>query len=271
MFGPLLQTLRQRRPLIHSITNYVTINDCANILLAAGASPIMADAPEEAAEITARCQGLTLNLGMVHADRIPAMLASGRQANAMGIPVVLDPVGAGASTFRTDTAHRLLLEVRFTVIRGNLSEILALAGGAGHSRGVDTADTLTARTRDADIALAKELARCTGAVVAVTGPTDLVTDGSAVCEIHNGHPMMGSVTGTGCMLSCLTAAFVAASPAEPFRAAAAAVCAMGLCGEIAHDRLQPGEGNASYRTRILDAVYNLTPDALEEGARYELH
>ena len=270
MFGTFLQNLRQRRPLIHSITNYVTINDCANLLLACGASPIMADAPEEAAQITARAQGLTINLGMVHKDRIPAMLASGRQANAMGIPAVLDPVGAGASDFRTRTAAGLLEKVRFAVIRGNLSEILALAGGDGHARGVDTGDALTARTMDRDIALARTLAQRTGAVVAVTGGTDLVTDGNSVCKIRNGHPMMRSVTGAGCMLSCLVAAFVAASPAEPFRATAAAVCAMGLCGEIAHARLQPGEGNASYRTRLIDAVYNLTPDALEEGARYEL-
>lgn len=269
MFGTFLQNLRQRRPLIHSITNYVTINDCANLLLACGASPIMADAPEEAAQVTAHAHGLTINLGMVHSDRIPAMLASGQQANALGIPAVLDPVGAGASDFRTRTAARLLEKVHFAVIRGNLSEILALAGGGGHARGVDTGDALTDGTMDRDIALARALAERTGAVVAVTGGTDLVTDGTSVCKIRNGHPMMRSVTGTGCMLSCLIAAFVAANPEEPFRAAAAAVCAMGLCGEIAHARLQPGEGNASYRTRLIDAVYNLTPDALEEGARYE--
>lgn len=270
MLGPLLQAVRQAHPLIHCITNTVTINDCANILLAAGASPIMADAPEEAAEITARSQGLTLNLGTLHAERIPAMLASGRQANRMGIPVVLDPVGAGASAFRTGTARQLLTEVHFAVIRGNLSEIRALSGGDGHPCGVDAGDSLTPQTLDAALDLARQLARRTGAVVAVTGETDLVTDGADAFCIHNGHPMMRSVTGTGCQLSCLTAAFAAASPGQVLQAAAAAVCAMGLCGEIAYARLSPADGNAAYRDKILDAVYRLTPAQLEEGARYEL-
>ena len=149
MLGAFLQAVRQAHPLIHCITNYVTVNDCANLLLAAGASPIMADAPEEAAEITARSQGLTLNLGTLQAGRVPAMLASGRQANRSGIPAVLDPVGAGASAFRTRTARQLLEEVRFAVIRGNLSEIQALAAGAGHPCGVDAGDRITPQTLDA--------------------------------------------------------------------------------------------------------------------------
>ena len=169
MLGAFLQAVRQAHPLIHCITNYVTVNDCANLLLAAGASPIMADAPEEAAEITARSQGLTLNLGTLQAGRVPAMLASGRQANRNGIPAVLDPVGAGASAFRTRTARQLLEEVRFAVIRGNLSEIQALAAGAGHPCGVDAGDRITPQTLDAALELARQLARRTGAVVAVTG------------------------------------------------------------------------------------------------------
>lgn len=270
MLGAFLQAVRQAHPLIHCITNYVTVNDCANLLLAAGASPIMADAPEEAAEITARSQGLTLNLGTLQAGRIPAMLASGRQANRSGIPAVLDPVGAGVSAFRTRTARQLLEEVQFAVIRGNLSEIQALAAGAGHPCGVDAGDRITPQTLDAALELARQLARRTGAVVAVTGETDLVTDGRAAFCIHNGHPMMRHVTGAGCQLSCLTAAFAAASPGQTLQAAAAAVCAMGLCGEIAYARLAPQEGNAAYRDKILDAVYRLTPAQLEEGARYEL-
>ena len=270
MLGSLLQAVRQTHPLIHCITNYVTVNDCANILLAAGASPIMADAVEEAAAVTARSQGLTLNLGTLHAERIPAMLASGRQANASGIPAVLDPVGAGVSAFRAGAARQLLEAVQFAVIRGNLSEIRALADAGSHACGVDAGDSLTPQTLDACLELAGQLARRTGAVVAVTGETDLVTDGETAYCIHNGHPMMRSVTGTGCQLSCLTAAFVAASPGQPLQAAAAAVCAMGLCGETAYARLSPADGNAAYRDKILDAVYRLTPAQLEEGARYEL-
>ena len=270
MFGPYLQAVRQAHPLIHCITNYVTANDCANILLAAGASPIMADAPEEAAEITSRSRGLTLNLGTLHAGRVPAMLAAGRQANAMGVPVVFDPVGAGASAFRAGAARQLLTGVRFAVIRGNLSEIRALAGLDGCPHGVDAGDRITPQTLEDSLELAAALARRTGAVTAVTGEIDLVTDGTAAFCIRNGHPMMRSVTGTGCQLSCLTAAFAAASPARPLEAAAAAVCTMGLCGEIAYARLTPADGPAAYRDRILDAVYRLTPAQLEEGARYEL-
>ena len=270
MLGSLLQAVRQTHPLIHCITNYVTINDCANILLAAGASPIMADAVEEAAAVTAHSQGLTLNLGTLHAGRITAMLASGRQANASGIPAVLDPVGAGVSAFRAGAARQLLEAVQFAVIRGNLSEIRALADAGSHACGVDAGDSLTPQTLDACLELAGQLARRTGAVVAVTGETDLVTDGETAYCIRNGHPMMRSVTGTGCQLSCLTAAFVAASPGQPLQAAAAAVCAMGLCGEIAYAGLSPADGNAAYRDKILDAIYRLTPAQLEEGARYEL-
>lgn len=270
MFAPLLRNLRDRRPLVHAITNYVTANDCANLLLACGASPIMADEPDEAPEITARAAGLVLNLGTLHRGTIPAMIACGKTANARGIPVVLDPVGAGASHLRTGTALRLLREVRFTVIRGNLSEIETLARGHGTAYGVDSADRVTPDNLDACCALVRDFARRTGAVVAMSGAVDLVSDGETVYCIRNGHPMMRLVTGTGCQLSCLAGAFAAANPDRPLEAAAAAVCAMGLCGEIAHTRLGPLDGNGSYRTYMLDAVCRLTPDQLEKGARYEL-
>ena len=270
MFAPLLQNLRDRQPLVHVINNYVTANDCANLLLACGASPIMADDPDDAPEITARAAGLVVNLGTLHRGTIPAMVACGKTANARGIPVVLDPVGAGASRLRTETALQLLGEVRFAVIRGNLSEMETLARGHGASRGVDSADRVTPDNLEACCALVQDFARRTGAVVAMSGTVDLVSDGKTVCCIRNGHPMMGLVTGTGCQLSCLAGAFAAANPDRPLEAAAAAVCAMGLCGEIAHTRLGPLDGNGSYRTYILDAVCRLTPDQLEKGALYEL-
>lgn len=270
MFAPLLRNLRDRRPLVHAITNYVTANDCANLLLACGASPIMADEPDEAPEITARAAGLVLNLGTLHRGTIPAMVACGKTANARGIPVVLDPVGAGASRLRTETALRLLREVRFAVIRGNLSEIETLARGHGTAYGVDSAHRVTPDNLDACCDLVRAFARRTGAVVAMSGAVDLVSDGEKVYCIRNGHPMMGLVTGTGCQLSCLVGAFAAANPDQPPEAAAAAVCAMGLCGEIAHARLGPEDGNGSYRAYILDAVCRLTPEQLEKGARYEL-
>lgn len=271
MFSEQLTNLRREAPLIHNITNYVTVNDCANILLACGGSPIMADDPQEVEEIAELCGGMVLNIGTLNHATIPAMLAAGKKAAALGHPIVLDPVGAGASRLRTATAWDLLQAVHPTVVRGNMSEIKALAGG-GAARGVDAdvADTVTEETLADAAAFVKRFAAKIGAVVAVTGAIDLVADGERAFCIRNGHPMMSRVTGTGCQLSAMTAAYVAANPQQPLEAAAAAVCAMGLCGETAFARLSPQDGNATYRQYIIDAVYNLTPAALEEGAKYEL-
>ena len=272
MFQELLENLRAQKSLIHCITNYVTANDCANLLLACGASPIMADDPAEAADITALSAGLVLNIGTLHQAVLPAMEGAGRRARALGHPVVLDPVGAGASAFRTAAARRLLEEVHPTLLRGNASELKALAGGRGDSRGVDAAaaDRVTPQNLDQMAAFVKALSARTGAVVAMTGAIDLVSDASTTFCIYNGHPAMGRVTGTGCQLSALSAAFLAANPDAPLAAAAAAVCAMGLCGEIAYARLGPQEGNATYRNYIIDAMDRLAPDTLEQGARYEM-
>ena len=272
MFGEMLKNVRASCPLIHNITNYVTVNDCANVVLACGASPIMADDREEVAEISSLCAGLNLNIGTLNSRTIDSMLLAGKRANELGHPVVLDPVGAGASKLRTETALRLLNEVRFTVIRGNVSEIKVLASGSGSTKGVDAdlADRVTEENLDEMLAFAKSFAAKTGAVVAITGAIDLVTDGKTACCIRNGHPMMSSVTGTGCQLSAMTAAFVTANPTQPLEATAAAVCAMGLAGEIAHGRLTKLDGNASYRNYIIDAIYNMTPEMLEKGARSEM-
>ena len=272
MFGEMLKNVRASCPLIHNITNYVTVNDCANVVLACGASPIMADDREEVAEITSLCAGLNLNIGTLNSRTIDSMLLAGKRANELGHPVVLDPVGAGASKLRTETALRLLNEVRFTVIRGNVSEIKVLASGSGSTKGVDAdlADRVTEENLDEMLAFAKSFAAKTGAVVAITGAIDLVTDGKTACCVRNGHPMMSSVTGTGCQLSAMTAAFVTANPTQPLEATAAAVCTMGLAGEIAHGRLTKLDGNASYRNYIIDAIYNMTPEMLEKGARYEM-
>ena len=272
MFRNLFANVRAKSPLVHNITNYVTVNDCANIVLACGASPIMADDPAEVEDITSLCAGLNLNIGTLNSHTIPSMLLAGHTANRLGRPVVLDPVGAGASHLRTETALRLLREVKFTVIRGNISEIRTLAAGSGTTKGVDadTADKVTDETLDKTVAFAKAFAARKGAVVAVTGAIDIVADGERAFCIRNGHPMMSAVTGTGCQLSALTAAFCAANPGKPLEAAAAAVCAMGLAGETAHSRLSRLDGNATYRNYIIDAIYNMTPEQLEEGARYEM-
>ncbi len=270
--GEMLENVRRKKPVIHCITNYVTANDCANVLLACGASPVMADDEAEAAEFTARCGGLVINLGTLSTRRIPAMMAAGRKANEMKIPAILDPVGAGASKLRTETAEELLKNIRFSVIRGNISEIRALALGTDGTRGVeaDEADLVTEESLGQTVRLAQNFAARTGSVISVSGAIDIAADPDAATCIRNGRPEMKEITGTGCMLSALTAAFEAANPGKELAAAAAAACALGLCGEIACGRMSGPDGNASFRNYLIDAVYGLTPERLEEGAKFEI-
>ncbi|MBP5460784.1 MAG: hydroxyethylthiazole kinase [Lachnospiraceae bacterium] len=272
MLGKMLENVRATRPLVHNITNYVTVNDCANILLACGGSPIMADDVAEVEEITSVCGGLNINIGTLNSRTIEAMLVAGKKANELGHPILLDPVGAGASKLRTETALRIVKETKLAVIRGNISEIKTLAAGSGTTKGVDadTADAVTEETLDGAVAFAKKTARALGTVIAITGAIDIVTDGEKAYCIRNGHPMMSSITGTGCQLSAMTAAYITANPEHPLEAAAAAVCAMGLAGEIAYRRLSAEDGNSTYRNYIIDAIFRLTPEQLEGGAKYEV-
>ncbi len=272
MFKEQLEALRNNSPLIHNITNYVTVNDCANILLACGASPIMSDDIGEVEEITSICSALNINIGTLNQNTIPAMFLAGKTANSLSHPVILDPVGAGASKLRTETAHLLLDEVRFCVIRGNISEIKALALGSGKTKGVDAdiADTVNEETLEDTVAFAKSFAEKTGAVIAITGAIDIIADSKTAYILRNGHKMMSLITGTGCMLSAMTAAYVAANPTNALSAAAAACCAMGLCGELAHKRLSEKDGNSTYRNYIIDEVFHLTGSKLESGANYEM-
>ena len=244
MLKEMLNHVREKCPLIHNITNYVTVNDCANILLACGGSPIMADDAEEAEEITAICGGLNINIGTLNQRTIPAMHLAGKKANELGHPVVLDPVGAGASKLRTNTAKALLEDIHFTVLRGNISEIKTLALGTGGAKGVDAdiADKVMKENLPQTVAFAKKFARETGAVIAITG----------------------------CQLSAMTAAYVTANPEAPLEATAAAVCAMGICGEKAYARLTEQDGNSSYRNYIIDAICKLTGEELESCAKYEI-
>ena len=216
-----LEQVRQTVPLIHNITNYVTVNDCANILLACGGSPIMADDEEEAAQITAVCGGLNINIGTLNKRTIASMFLAGRKANELGHPAVLDPVGAGASDLRTDTACRLLEEIRFAVVRGNISEMKTLAAGAGTTKGVDAdmADRVTEENLDQAVAFAKEFASRYSTVAAISGALDIVADGERAYVIRNGHPVMAQITGSGCMLTAMTAAYVTANREHPLEAA----------------------------------------------------
>jgi len=272
MLGKCIDNVRKNVPLVHNITNYVTVNDVANVLLACGGSPIMSDEPADVEDITSICGGLNINIGTLNKSSIEAMHKAGKKAQELGHVLLLDPVGAGASALRTDTAVSLMDELRFTAIRGNISEIKTLASGSGTTKGVDAdvADAVTEDTLDSSAAFVKKLAAKTGAVIAVTGAIDLVADADRCFVIRNGRPEMGRITGTGCQLSGMMTAFLAANPDAKLEAAAAAVCAMGLAGEIGWSRMQDGDGNSTYRNRIIDAIYNMDAKTLDEGAKYEI-
>ncbi len=272
MLGSTLEKVRATVPLVHNITNYVTVNDVANALLACGGSPIMSDEPEDVEDITTICPGLNINIGTLNKSSIEGMLRAGRQASKLHHTILLDPVGAGASKLRTDTALKLMDEVSFTAIRGNISEIKTLALGSGSTKGVDAdiADAVTDETLDSSISFVKDFAKRTGAIIAVTGAIDLVSDGEKCYVIRNGRPEMSRITGTGCQLSAVTTAFLVANPDNLLEAAAAAVCTMGLAGEIGWSRMQEGDGNSTYRNRIIDAIFNMDAKTLDEGAKYEI-
>ena len=272
MLGTCIENVRNSVPLVHNITNYVTVNDVANVLLACGGSPIMSDEPEDVAEITSICGGLNINIGTLNQRSIEGMFVAGKRANELGHPILLDPVGAGASTLRTNTAVKIMYELKLDVVRGNISEIKTLALGSGTTKGVDAdvADAVTEENLDDAVAFAKDFAKKAGCIVAITGAIDLVSDGDRCFVIRNGRPEMGKITGTGCQLSGMMTAFVVANPEQKLEAAAAAVCTMGLAGEIGWSRMQEGDGNSTYRNRIIDAIYNMDKETLDKGAKYEV-
>ncbi|MEG1330431.1 MAG: hydroxyethylthiazole kinase [Eubacterium sp.] len=264
---------RKTPQLVHNITNYVTVNDCANILLAMGSSPIMADDINEVEEITSICSALVINIGTLNSRTIESMIVAGKKANVLGHPVILDPVGAGASTFRTETVYRLLREVKFTVIRGNISEIKTVNDGVGTTKGVDAdeKDMVSLETLDGAVSLAQNLSLKTGAVIAITGTIDIVANSKLVYIIKNGHPDMSKITGTGCMLTAMLGAYVAANPNEILAAVACGVSAMGLAGELAVKRvISDALGTGSLRSYIIDNISKMTDEIFEGGAKVEI-
>ncbi|HET9324503.1 MAG TPA: hydroxyethylthiazole kinase [Gaiellaceae bacterium] len=254
--GETLRELRERRPLVHQITNYVVMNETANATLALGALPVMAHAPEEVEEMAAAAGALVLNIGTLSEHWIDAMLLAGRATSA---PIVLDPVGAGATRYRTETARRLLDELEVTVVRGNAAEIATLVGREAEIRGVES---MGAQHATAD--LAREAARSLGTVVAVTGPVDHVSNGERVVAIANGHELLGTVSGTGCMSTSVTGSFLAAKPDAPLEAAAEALVAFGVAGE---DAARDARGPGTFHAAIYDALYNLDPGTLGDRAK----
>lgn len=262
---------RAKRPTVHAITNPVTVGDVANMILAAYGAPTMAQDEREVEEIQQLSHALVLNLGAVRARE--AMLRAGRKANALGHPVVLDPVGAGASFLRGELGRRILHDVQCAVIRGNASEMRALALGSETTKGVEAsdADKVTDRNLDAALEMLHAFSQKTGAVAVLTGEIDLVAQGGRAAVVRGGSVLMGRITGAGCMLTALIATLCGASPDDPFVAAVTAVAAMNTCGELAEKRVREmREGTASFRTRLIDAVSCLTPELLAQNAHVEL-
>lgn len=264
-YAALVEQVREKKPLVHHITNYVSVNDCANVTLAIGASPIMADALGEAADIAAIASAVVLNMGTLNERTIASMLKAGGAANEAGVPVVFDPVGADASRLRNEVAARILKEVKIGVLRGNISEVRFLAGLASTTRGVEASEDDLQGAAKA-MTIAKTLAARLGCVVAITGATDVVSDGEKVVCIENGHPMLGNLTGTGCMCSSLIGSFCGAAPDTLLDATAAALLSMAIAGEIAHEKA--GQlGNGSFRVALHDAVSRMDADIVSGRAK----
>ena len=270
-FETSLVKVREKKPLVQCITNFVSVNDCANILLASGGSPTMASHPLEAPEAVAGVQALLCNMGAI--DKIDSMILTGKAANRLGKPDVLDPVGAGGTQLRRDAIKRLLEEVHFTVIRGNASEIRYLAGHKCTGSGVDVSslDEITEENLDAAVAMAEDLAEKLHTVIAISGKIDVISDGKQSCVLRNGCATMARITGSGCMLTALIGSFCGAC-SDAFVATCSAMAAMGISGEIADTkRLHNGTGNATFRNDLIDAVFNLTEEELRQGGRYEIY
>ncbi|MDO5603103.1 MAG: hydroxyethylthiazole kinase [Oscillospiraceae bacterium] len=262
MTGNEIESVRKSVPLVHCITNYVTVNDVANVVLACGGSPIMTDDTGEAAEIAAASGAVVLNIGTLNDRTVSAMQKAGKAANQNAVPVVFDPVGAGASALRNRTVEKLLAELDFTVIRGNLSEISFVAGIKARTRGVDAGEA--DRKNDA-AAVARAAAKKYGCIVVVTGAEDVITDGEKLARVKNGVPEMSRVTGTGCMLSGMLGAYAAAAQ-DVFSAVVSAVAGMGIAGEIAYEK-NGGAGTGSLRTGIIDALSRMDDETLGKRGR----
>ncbi|MBZ4654489.1 MAG: hydroxyethylthiazole kinase [Peptococcaceae bacterium] len=260
----LLHEVREQKPLVHHITNYVTVNDCANIVLALGGSPVMADDKNEVEEMVAIASALVINIGTLNSRTIESMILAGRQANKLGIPVILDPVGIGATQLRTKTAQEIIQEVKISVLRGNMSEVKVLSGLAAKTRGVDSGDDLQGG-REIALNLAQKL-NCT---VAVTGAKDIISDGIKTAFIENGHPMLAKVTGTGCMATSLVGTYCGVTK-DYFLAAVAGIMTMGLAGEKAYQALRGQDGIGTFKEKLFDYIFNLSPDEMMEGAKLDV-
>lgn len=258
-FEQILDNVREKKPLVHHITNYVTVNDCANIVLALGGSPVMADAVEEVSDMVSIASALVINMGTLNHFTVESMIKAGKKANEIGVPVIFDPVGVGATPFRKETALKLINEIKFSVIRGNAAEIKILGGMDAESKGVDSEEASSGSIKN----VARDLANKLNTVVAITGVTDYISDGKRVISLDNGVRMLRNVTGTGCMTTSLIGTYCGAAD-NYFYAAVLGILTMSIAGEIAFERLSDGDGSGSFRVKIIDAVSNLKGEEFQK-------
>jgi hydroxyethylthiazole kinase len=257
-YSAMLELLRKNRPLVHHITNYVTVNDCANVTLCIGASPVMSHALEEVEEMAGHAGALVLNIGTLDPYQAQSMLLAGHAANKLDIPVIVDPVGTGATRYRTDFMSRLIDELQISVIKGNAGEIGMLAGADAHVKGVDSGGV------KGDLgSIVQGFAKKTGITTVISGPTDIVSDGNRIITVENGHPIMGRISGTGCMLTSIIASFATVQQ-DMAEASAASLAAFGIAGERAATR---SSGPGSFKIALFDQLSVLTPDELARDAK----
>ncbi len=254
----LVSRIRETSSLVHNITNFVVMNSSANILLALGASPVMAHCEAEVAEMTSLAHALVINIGTLDEQWVRSMILSAQTANKKGIPVIFDPVGAGATRLRTDMAKKIMAKAKISVLRGNTSEILSLKSSEVKTRGVDSSLAMSGEAADTVKSMAAEM----DCIIAVSGEVDVITNGSRTFHAANGHPLMTRVTGIGCGLSAVTAAFCAVADSDLLSATAAAHGFYGLCGELAADvSARPG----GFFTAFLDMLYTTGHDEIQIG------
>lgn len=273
MFKKIIENVREKTPLVHFITNYVTVTDVANALLACGGSPIMSDDENDVEDITSVCNALVINIGTLNERTIKSMIKAGKKANELNHPVVLDPVGAGASKLRTQTTTKLLKEIKFSVIKGNISEIRTVYAGYGTTKGVDAdaTDAVNENNLDEVIAFAKKLSGRTGAIIAITGAIDIVANSETAFVIKNGNAVMSKITGSGCMLAGVVAAYAYANIENILEATVCAISGFGLAGELAVQKqeLENKKGTGTFRTYLIDEISLMDYDKFMKGMKIE--
>lgn len=271
MFDKVFTSPRIKSPLVHCITNYVTVNDCANIILACGASPVMSDEIKDCVDITSISNALLINIGTLTERTVKSMMVSAECANKKNIPIILDPVGAGATAYRTNTSLELIKNYKISLIRANMSEIKALSGLGSGAKGVDAqdGDAINSSNIDTAIDIAKNFALKTRAFISISGATDIITDGKKTFLVYNGNAKMSSITGTGCQLSALSAAYLAASSDNALESCACAVAVMGVAGDIALKKY-PDCGNSSYRNYIIDEISNMSTKTFLDNIKFKV-